>query len=358
MTTMAIRVQTRRYFGKHPLKLTIVILICLYIIATAMIMLNENVSFIEAILVTIPSFLGEMGSIEYSATGIASMIGLIVYVGFLGILIGKAAEFLVSLSLKGGVIMKNIKYKNHLLICGWNYQGPKIIENLLSSNIHQKKPIVILANMEKPPYSSDKVDFIKGFPYRKEDLIRAGIKKADSAIILTDITCEKTDNPDADALMITLAIETINRDVHTCVQLLSSENREHLKNANADEIICLDKVGGNLAVASALNHGVSNILNELLTFDLGSEFYRYKKKIPKKYVGKSFVEIGKQLFDKKILLIAVETQRDDYLLETCGNDWIHASTEEKALLINPQGDYNLRENDSLFVISEEDPKEL
>jgi voltage-gated potassium channel len=185
--------------------------------------------------------------------------------------------------------------------------------------------------------------------------MRAGILDADSAIILTDIRGEKSNNPDADALMTTLAIESLNKDVHTCVQLLSSENREHLENANADEIICLDQVGGNLAVSSALNHGLSKIINELLTFNLGSEFYRFKRKIPEKYIGKSFTNVSKELIDKKMILIAVETQKDDTLLEERSHDWIHASTETRVMLINPQGEYILRENDSLFIISEKEP---
>lgn len=318
-------------------------------------MINEKVGLLEAISITIPSFLGEMGSINFNATGIASIMGLIVYVAFLGILIGKAAEFLVGISIRGGIIMKKIRYKNHILICGWNYQGSKIIENLLASDIYKRRPIVLLADTENIPYSTNKIDFVCGSPYKKEDLIRAGVKNADSAIILTDF---KKENPDADALMITLAIESINRNVHTCVQILSSDNRSHLENANADEIICLDQVGGSLAVTSALNHGVSDIINELLTFDLGSEFYRYKNKIPKEYIGKSFTAIGKQLYEEKIILIAVETKKDDYLLKTCKKDWIHTSSEKNAILINPQGEYKFRENDILFVISEDEPSKL
>ena len=160
----------------------------------------------------------ELGYFEINPTGFASMLGLFVYAGFLCILIGKAAEVLVSISLKGGVIMKKVRCKNHFIICGWNYQGSKIIESLLSESKHHEKPIVILADLDKPPFDSDKVDFISGKPWRKEDLIKAGILDADSAIILTDIRSEKSQNPDADALMITLAIESLNKDVHTSVQ--------------------------------------------------------------------------------------------------------------------------------------------
>jgi len=113
---------------------------------------------------------------------------------------------------------------------------------------------VVLADLEKIPYDSDRVDFIQGVPWRKEDLEKAAMSKANTAIVLTDIRSEKNDNPDAEALLITLAIESLNRKVHTCVQLLNSENRPHLENANADEIICLE-TGGKLAVSSALNPG-------------------------------------------------------------------------------------------------------
>lgn len=344
-----------RWIRRHPIQFIIIILIFLYIVSSSIIVVYEKVGFLEATLRIIPSFLGELGYFEINPTGFASMLGLFVYAGFLCILIGKAAEILVSISLKGGVIMKKVRYKNHFIICGWNYQGYKIIECLLTESKHHEKPIVILADLEKPPFDSDKVDFISGKPWRKEDLIRAGILDADSAIILTDIRTEKSQNPDADALMITLAIESLNKDVHTSVQLLSSENREHLENANADEIICLDQVGGNLAISSALNHGLSKIINELLTFNLGSEFYRLKRKIPIEYIGKSFTELSKELIDKKMILIAVETDKDEYLINECSHDWIHSSKETRAMLINPQGEYILRENDSLFIISEKEP---
>ena len=343
-----------RAFSRHLLRSIVILLAIIYIISVAVIMIYENVGFLDATVRLMPSFLGDRGPAEITPTGIASILGLVIYVGVLGVVIGKIAEFFINLALKGGIIMKKVNHKNHIVICGWNYQGPKIIENLLSNDYHER-PIVILADMEKTPYSSDEVDFISAIPWKKENLINAGIPKADTAIILTDIKCEKTDNPDGDALMITLAVEALNPDVHTCVQLLSSENREHLENANADEIICLDQVGGNLVVSSALNQGVSRILNELLNFNQGSEFYRCKGSIPEKYVGKSFREIGTELLKEKKILVAIETEKDEDILEKCSDDVIHSSRVGKVMVINPQGTYKLRENDFLFVISEKEP---
>ena len=341
-----------RKFRRRPIKLIICLLIAIYAICVITIISSEKVDISEAVLMLLPPILGNLCTVEINPTGIAFILSLVIYICFLGIIFGKLAEVLVNLALKGGVFVKKVNFEKHIVICGWNFQGPKILESLLSGEAHKEKPIVILADMEKVPYDSDEVDFIRGCPWKKEDLIRAGIPKADTAIILTDIRGEKTSNPDADALMVSLAIENLNKKVHTCVQLLFSENIIHLENAKVDEIICLDQIGGNLMVSSALNHGISKVMNELLTFNKGSEIYRYERKAPDEFTGESFGEVGKQLLEKNMILIAIETKKDDYVIEACSNDWIHSYGEEKVLIINPQNNYKLRENDSLFIISE------
>jgi len=352
MTKFNLYTRFIRKFRRRPIKIIICLLIVIYVICIITITNSEKVSILEAVLMLLPPILGNLGEVEVTPTGIAFILSLVIYICFLGIVFGKLAEVLVNLALKGGVFVKKVNFEKHIVICGWNFQGQKILESLLSSDDYKETPIVILADMEKIPYDSDEVDFIPGCPWKKENLIRAGIPKADTAIILTDIRGEKTSNPDADALMVALAIENLNRKVHTCVQLLFSENIIHLENAKVDEIICLDQVGGNLIVSSALNHGISKVMNELLTFDKGSEIYRYERKVSDEFTDKSFREVGKKLLEKNMILIAIETKKDDYVIEACSNDWIHSYGEDKVLIINPQNKYKLRENDSLFIISE------
>jgi len=45
---------------------------------------------------------------------------------------------------------------------------------------------------------------------------------------------------DAAALMVVLVVESLNHEVHTCVQIMNSANHGHLERAHADEIIYLD----------------------------------------------------------------------------------------------------------------------
>ena len=66
-----------------------------------------------------------------------------------------------------------------------------------------------------------------------------------------------------------------------------------------------------------------------------------------------------------MILIAIETMHDDYVRIVCSKDTDYIqdfidpkSGDERALIVNPQGDYRLRGNDSLFIISENEPTEL
>jgi len=176
--------------------------------------------------------------------------------------------------------------------------------------------------------------------------------------VLTDLT-KGANEADAEALMVVLAVESLNRDVHTCVQIVNSANRVHLERAHADEIICLDQVGGSLAVASALNHGVSRIVSELLTFDVGSEFYRYDGHISDKLVGKGFTEAVQVLAQQHVILLAVETDYSEELLQQLSADVVYSLPEEdRVMMVNPQSRYEIRQGDALFVIAESEPRKL
>jgi len=218
--------------------------------------------------------------------------------------------------------------------------------------------VTFLANMEERPIKDERIEFIKGDPTQDGDLVRAGVMTADSVIVLTDLD-KGPNEADAEALMVVLAVESLNRKVHTCVQLLNSANRMHLERAHADEIICLDQLGGNLVVASALNHGISHIVTELLTFDIGSEFYRYDGHISEALEGREFAEAVQVLAQQRMILLAVETDYSEEVRAQLSADILYELPEEnRVMVVNPQSRYKIRQGDALFVISESEPAEL
>jgi len=137
---------------------------------------------------------------------------------------------------------KRVNFSGHTIICGWNFQGKRIVRELLLANVKQQRGIVILTDSEERVVKDERVAFINGDPTQDKNLLRAGVERASSVIVLTDFT-KGANEADAEALRVVLAVESLNRKVHTCVQIMNSANRTHLERAHADEIICLDQVG-------------------------------------------------------------------------------------------------------------------
>ena len=344
----------------RPVLSILLVLIILYLGAALAVMAYEKVGFGNALLEIFPAFFGEIGLIEspFLTVQISIIIGILASVTFLAIVTAKITSVLVELVRRGGSMSKKVNFSGHTIICGWNSQGERIVEELLSATAKQQRGIVVLTDSEEKPVKKEVVAFVNGDPSQKDNLIRAGVEHADSVIVLTDLT-KRANEADAEALMVVLAVESIRREVHTCVQIMNSANRTHLEHAHADEIICLDQVGGSLAVVSALNHGVSRIIAELLSFNVGSEFYRYDGHISERLVGKEFAEAVQVLAQQRIILLAAETDYSEELRQQLSADIVYKLPEEdRVMVVNPQSQYEIRQGDALFVIAESKPTEL
>ena len=351
---------TWRRLIHRPVLSILIILVIIYISAALVIMTVEKIGFGSAMVEIFPAFLGELGIIEspFLAIQISIVVGMLVSISFLAVVTAKITSLLIEFVKRGGSMAKKVNFSDHTIICSWNFQGERIVEELLAADQKQQRGIVILHDSEERPTTDERVEFIKGDPSQDEDLIRAGVMRADSVIVLTDFT-KGANEADAEALMIVLAIESLNREVHTCVQIMNSANRVHLKRAHADEIICLDQMGGSLVVASALNHGVSYIVAELLSFNTGSEFYRYDQSLSEQLTGKEFTEAVRLLAQQHIILIAIETDSSEELLQQLSGDVLYKVPEEnRIMIVNPQFRYQIRQGDALFVIAESQPTHL
>ena len=332
----------------------------IFLTVAAVIMVQENITFGQSVIEIFPAFFGEVGTIGSPSLPVRAciIIGMIASVTVIAVVTAKITSVIVESIRRGGSMAKKVNFSGHTIICGWNFQGERIVNELLKADVKQHRGIVILHDSEERPIEDERVEFVKGDPSQDENLKRAGIMNADSVIVLTD--CHKGANDaDAEALMITLAVESINREVHTCVQIMNSSNRMHLERAHADEIICLDQVGGSLMVASALNHGVSNVVSELLAFNMGSEFYRYDGRISNKLDGKEFAEAAQILARQRIILIGIETNYSEDLMRELSSDVVYKLSEKnRAMVVNPQSRYEIKQGDTLFVIAESEPAEL
>lgn len=128
---------------------------------------------------------------------------------------------------------------------------------------------MILADLAASPVDLANTVFVRGDPARREDLARAGLDRASTAIILADDTRPSTSPNDIDGktLLTALAIESTKPTCYTCVEVLLAGNAEYFRQVKADELIVSGEVTSLMLASAATDHGVSRIVGDLLTHD-------------------------------------------------------------------------------------------
>ena len=246
---------------------------------------------------------------------------------------GAIASKLVTTVMQKGKGMGSTNAKGHIVICGWSGKGAEIIRELRAREVQDPRRIVVLANLENDPTKVDDVEFFRGDPSDETDLLRAGIDRCSMAIVLADESMPAATDVERDArtLFTVLAVETVNADAYTCVEVIHSENRRHFTNTNANELVISAEVTGALLAGSAANPGLSRVVTNLVTHPEDQEFYRIP--VPADLVGRPVSEALVTLKERQdALLVGIVRGIDDYLL-------------------NPPMTQNLAADEHLLVIS-------
>jgi voltage-gated potassium channel len=232
--------------------------------------------------------------------------------------------------LKEGQGMGRTDRKNHILICGWNETAEEILDQLHQAE--PDKPVVVLAELDMKPVNFTWVDFVKGDPSNGKDLRRANIMEANVAIIFP---MRGDEAADALSLLTALAIESLNRDVYTCVEVLEPKNRQHFVRANVDEMFVKGELSAHLLARSTLCKGLSGIVSELLRWDEGNEFYKFEvQQLFPSLVGRSFDDALDHLRRKHHLILL----------------GIERSATKQEIIIDPGEDLVLIKGDGAIVV--------
>jgi voltage-gated potassium channel len=248
-------------------------------------------------------------------TTLGKLIGVIVVVlglGLVGVFTATIASVFVERTLREGKGMGTLKLSGHIVICGWNKKAERIVREIHAPVVKKRRRPIVIINREGESIHADDGDpafddvyFIAGDPSHERVLTRANVFGADAAIVLADR--RHPEMADAHSILIALAIEAINPDVHTCVEVLSSENLKHFDHTKVDECISVDNLGELMLSQSALSHGISDFFTELLTFqEHGNEVYHVP--VPASFVGQAFEDLARTAIHQE--MIAVGIRRD------------------------------------------------
>lgn len=215
-----------------------------------------------------------------------------------------------------------VRATDHVLLCG---TGPQIemVARQLSSEQHLRPREVVIVAEQQPEQVEGLpgIHYVRGDPSDDDTLERANISEAFAAIILADTTIDPQ-AADSRTVMTALAIEALNPNVHTCVELRDKRNEKHLRHAGVDEMVCLGEMSARVVAQSALNPRLAKLLGELLSFEAGEEFY--KVQLPPEFASLSFEQALARFYkEHKAVMIAVEREgeylrwaQEDLILRT------------------------------------------
>jgi voltage-gated potassium channel len=238
---------------------------------------------------------------------------------------GAVVGFVIDFLLKEGQGMGASGFRDHIVVCGWNTTARDLIEELRTDEYQTK--VVLLHDSERNP-AGDGVYFVRGDITSEDDLRRAGIAEAGSAIVFP---ASASNEADMRSILCVMAIESVAPDVRTVVEANNPAHVDHFRRAKADEVLVTSRLASRLLARSALYPGLSELVTDLVSGGAGSELYRIA--IPEEMCGLSVDDFSARLrADHKATLLAVSRRG-------------HVST-------NPATDFKMQPGDDAVVVAE------
>jgi voltage-gated potassium channel len=212
--------------------------------------------------------------------------------------------------------------ENHIIVCGWNRGGSRLITELGTAEKYKDQAIVVIADFpegQDPDIDFRKITRERVFVYRRDytriqSLQDAGIERASLAILLADKLGSRNDQDrDARTVLAALSIERLCPGIFTCVELLHQENAPPLRLAGVEEVVIASELSSTIMAHASLNNGLVALFDEILTGTYGNAFY--KSELPTEFVGKSFDDLLLVLREKYAAILLSAERKDETLRE-------------------------------------------
>ncbi len=230
----------------------------------------------------------------------------------------------------------------HLVIFAWEEKLLSILDYVVK---REKKcgrsieKLIIAGNDNTVPWEKlpgETIFRVIGEPTDNRVLELAEVEKSRNIIILADER-ERT-LADAKSILIVLALKSISREIHVCVEAVDPDNIASLKLARADRIISIPNLREKLLAQSAITHYISNFYSEI--FDLQTDQNILPVPVNGDLAGKTVEEVSRELYDKGALLLAVIDNKDG------------------RVRINPSRQHVLVHEESVLVLARQDSLDM
>ena len=300
---------------------------------------------------------------------------LIMFIGIslVSLLTASISSIFVAQKIREGKGLEQLNLNNHLILCGWNPNGGRILDSIQHLSNSKKLELVLINEMNeedvtqlKNRYQQLDINFVAGDFTQEEILNKANIFEANTVIVIPNTTGSEVATYDEKTIFATLTIKSMDPNIRVVAYLLDRENLTHIKRADADEVVVGDDFSAHILASHVVDPGIPQIANQLIESNSNSRFKRIN--IPSEFIGKSYSE----LFDhfQKLdgsLLIGVFSEDenlgigailssdasalDSFIERKLKEGGINLQEESKInVVVNPNKDYSIKEGERAIII--------
>lgn len=221
--------------------------------------------------------------------------------------------------------LEAVKIANHILILGWPEDGEAMLDQLLK-RLPPSIPLVLINRV--PPeqmealrdkYPAQGLYYLRGDYSREEILLKASVKSAIKAIILTERQPGETAaQVDQRTLFTALTLKAMHPKLRILAELLRPENRSYLERAGAEEVLIRGQYDSSLMAGAVVSPGLFRILTALLT---GEGQNLWSVEIPSRFHGRPLKDLANHMQEhQQAVLIAIYTEGRSLSLEDLLSD--------------------------------------
>lgn len=300
---------------------------------------------------------------------------LIMFIGIslVSLLTASISSIYVAQKIREGKGLEKLNLTNHLILCGWNPNGERVLDSIQHLSGTNKRDLVLInelteeeVTMLKNRYQGMHIHFVSGDFTQEEILNRAGILDADTVMVIPNTTGSEVATYDEKTIFATLTIKSMDSNIRVVAYLLDRENLTHIKRADADEVVVGDDFSAHILASHAVDPGVPQIANQLIESNSKSRFKRVE--IPSQFVGQHYDALFDHFKDKDgSILIGVFSEDEnlgigailssdasalDAFIERKLKDGGISLQEESKInvVVNPGKDYILKEGERAIII--------
>ncbi len=267
---------------------------------------------------------------------------LVIGIGLVGYSLGVITESMLEALNQKKKGKRRMKLEEHLIIC----QCPsvarivKLVEQFRQAHGDPHRgAVVVSARLDEIPveFQQHGIHFVKGLPTSEDTLLRAGVQHAAGVIVLAhDIKDEGSDAESFTAgTLVKLIEEESHRRISLVIELAERKNMRMMERVGADGIIPVEGITDMLLMQECFNPGLRSLVEELVTYKKGSEFYI----VSHKFLGYSLRDVQIAALKHPINFQIIGVMRNQRMIVNHATDITLEATDQIILLAENKNEF-------------------